>query len=195
MRAALCIAMLLASVSAGLSEETEVEFGGDTYRLDFHERAKLPDGSAGDGVAEFTLKGETVNDWTKLFAYHAYPGVPANPALAAETLGKTVKENNKDANYALTPVPKSDEAIVDFLTWAPGSDVMEFNVFKYAKAGEDGTGLVALQYAQRIKAKDMEVADFRALRQRMVDEMLHTDVEPAREYFADDSEDDPQSRE
>ena len=57
MRAALCIAMLLASVSAGLSEETEVEFGGDTYRLDFHERAKLPDGSAGDGVAEFTLKG------------------------------------------------------------------------------------------------------------------------------------------
>ena len=59
--------------------------------LDFHERAKLPDGSAGDGVAEFTLKGETVNDWTKLFAYHAYPGVPANPALAAETLGKTVK--------------------------------------------------------------------------------------------------------
>jgi len=190
MRAALCIAMLLASVSAGLSEETEVEFGGDTYHLDFHERAKLPDGSAGDGVAEFTLKGETVNDWTKLFAYHAYPGVPANPALAAETLGKTVKENNKDANYALTPVPKSDEAIVDFLTWAPGSDVMEFN----AKAGEDGTGLIALQYAQRIKAKDMEVADFRALRQRMVDEMLHTDAEPAREYFSD-SEDDPQSRE
>ena len=91
-------------------------------------------------------------------------------------------------------MPKSDEAIVDFLTWVPGSDVMEFNVFKYAKAGEDGTGLIALQYAQRIKA-DMEVADFRALRQRMVDEMLHTDAEPAREYFADDSEDDPQSRE
>ena len=103
--------------------------------------------------------------------------------IYAEALFEAAKESGRLAQV--------NEAIVDFLTWAPGSDVMEFN----AKAGEDGTGLIALQYAQRIKAKDMEVADFRALRQRMVNEMLHTDVEPAREYFADDSEDDPQSPE
>jgi hypothetical protein len=124
MRAALVVAPLLASVAGGLANEPEIEFAGETYHLDSHERAKLPDGSLGDGIAEFTLQGETVNDWSKLFAYHAYPGVPDNPALAAETLGKTVKQNNKDAQYALTDVPKSDEAIVDFLTWAPGSDIM-----------------------------------------------------------------------
>ncbi len=194
MRAALVLALVLASVSGAATEEPVIDFGGETYHLDYHDRAKLPDGSFGDGVAEFTLKGETVNDWTKLFAYHAYPGVPENPELAAETLGKTVKENNKDANYALTDVPKSDEAIVDFLTWAPDSDVMEFNVFKYAKTG-DGRGLVALQYAQRFKADDLDVAAFRSLRERMVEEMEHTDVGPARDYFADGGEDSQQSPE
>ena len=55
------------------------------------------------------------------------------------------------------------DAIIDFLTWAPDSDVMEFNVFKYARA-EYGPGLVALQYAQRFKLGDMSVEQFRALR-------------------------------
>jgi hypothetical protein len=192
MRAALSLALLLASVMGAQAQDLKVDFAGEIYHLDFNDRAKHPNGSAGDGVAEFTLEGETVNDWTKLFAYHIYPDVPADPALAAETLGKTVKENNKDANYSLTKGDKSGEAIVDFLTWAPGSDVMEFNVFKYAKAG-DGQGLVALQYAQRFKTKDIPVEEFRKLRERMVDEMSHTDAEPAREYFAGRDEDDQQS--
>jgi hypothetical protein len=61
---------------------------------------------------------------------------------------------------------------------------MEFNVFKYARA-TNGPGLIALQYAQRLKADDMDVADFRKLRQRSVEEMARTDVGPARDYFAD----------
>jgi len=83
----------------------------------------------------------------------------------------------------LTADPKTGEAIIDFLTWAPGSDVMEFNVFKYAAAA-NGEGLVALQYAQHIKTDDMDVADFRKLRQRTVEAMAHTDIGPARDYFA-----------
>jgi hypothetical protein len=95
-----------------------------------------------------------------------------------------VKEVNKDANFALTEDPKTGEAIVDFLTWAPDSDVMEFNVFKYARAA-NGAGLIALQYAQRFKADNLDVADFRALRQHSVEEMARTDVKPAREFFAE----------
>jgi hypothetical protein len=192
MRIALGLMLLLVSMASVRAEDQTVEFAGETYHLDYQDRAKHPDGSSGDGVAEFTLEGETVNDWTKLFAYHIYPDVPADPALAAETLGKTVKENNKDANYSLTKDDKSGEAIVDFLTWAPGSDVMEFNVFKYAKAG-DGQGLIALQYAQRFKSKDIPVEEFRKLRERMVAEMAHTDAQPARDYFAGGDEDDARS--
>ncbi len=184
LRAALGSVLFLASASGGLAETPMIDFSGQTYHLDYEDRAKLPNGRFGDGVAEFTLPGETVNDWTKLFAFHSYPEAGNNPGLAAATLGKVVKEVNKDANFALSEDPKTGEAIIDFLTWAPGSDVMEFNVFKYARA-KNGPGLIALQYAQRIKADDIDVADFRALRQRSVEEMAHTDVGPAREYFGD----------
>jgi hypothetical protein len=190
MRAALGLVLFL--VLAGARAAPSVDFAGESYHLDYYDRAKHPDGSAGDGVAEFTLPGETVNDWTKLFAYHIYPDGPADPALAAETLGKTVKKNNKDANYSLTQDAGSGEAIVDFLTWAPGSDVMEFNVFKYAKAGDE-SGLVALQYAQRFKAKDIPVEEFRQLREHMVDEMSRTGAEPARAYFVGGNEDEERS--
>ena len=120
MHTALGLMLFLVSMASVRAEDQSVEFAGETYHLDYHDRAKHPDGSAGDGIAEFTLEGETVNDWSKLFAYHIYPEVPADPALAAETLGKTVKDNNKDANYSLTKDDKSGEAIVDFLTrkWA-----------------------------------------------------------------------------
>ena len=132
MRAALGSALLLASVTCGLAETPIIDFSGQTYHLGHQDRAKLPNGRLGDGVAEFTLPGETVDDWTKLFAFHAYPEAGDDPALAAAALGKVVKAVNKDANFALTADPKTGEAIIDFLTWAPGSDVMEFNVFKYA---------------------------------------------------------------
>ena len=183
MRAALGSALLLASVTCGLAETPIIDFSGQTYHLGYQGRAKLPNGRLGDGVAEFTLPGETVDDWSKLFAFHAYPEAGDDPALAAAALGKVVKAVNKDANFALTADPKTGEAIIDFLTWAPGSDVMEFNVFKYAEAA-NGEGLVALQYAQHIKADDMDVADFRKLRQRTVEEMAHADVGTARDYFA-----------
>jgi hypothetical protein len=189
MRAALGSMLFLASVTCGLAEAPMIDFSGQKYHLDYQDRAKLPNGSLGDGVAEFTLPGETVNDWTKLFAFHSYPEAGDNPGLAAATLGEVVKEVNKDANFALTEDPKTGEAIVDFLTWAPHSDVMEFIVFKYARAA-NGPGLVAMQYAQRFKADDFGIDDFRALRQRSVEEMARTDVGPARDYFAGNEEED-----
>ena len=185
MRAALGSALFLASATCGRTEALVIDFSGQKYHLDYEDRGKLPDGRLGNGVAEFTLPGETVNDWTKLFAFHSYPEAGDNPGLAAATLGKVVKEVkevNKDANFALTEDAKTGETIIDFLTWAPDSDVMEFNVFKYARAA-NGSGLVALQYAQRFKADDLDVADFRALRQHSVEEMARTDVGPARDYF------------
>ena len=114
---------------------------------------------------------------------HAYPEAGEDLTLAAATLGKVVKEVNKDANFALVENPDTGEAIIDFLTWAPDSDVMEFNVFKYARAA-NAPGLVALQYAQRFTLGDLDVSNLRALRVRSVEEMAHTDIGPARDYFA-----------
>jgi hypothetical protein len=106
-----------------------------------------------------------------------------DPVAAVEAVGKAVKENNKDANFAILANDKSGEAIIDFLTWAPDSDVMEFNVFKYARAS-DGRGLLAMQYAQHIKLGDIDVEGMRALRERSVDNMASTDMGEAQKYFA-----------
>ena len=106
-----------------------------------------------------------------------------DPVAAVKMVGKVVKETNKDANFAIIENEKTGEAIIDFLTWTPESDVMEFNVFKYARAA-DGKGLVAMQYAQHIKLGDIDVEGMRALRARTVDDMATEDISQAQGYFA-----------
>lgn len=160
-----------------------VEFDGQRYTLNFEDQATLPDGSMGNALAEFTLKGETVENWTKLFAFYAYPQMGDDPTAAVEAVGKVVKETNPDANYAIVVNEEKDEAIIDFLTWADGSEVMEFNVFRYAPA-DDGAGLIALQYAQNINIDDTDVEAMRALRERAVREISAMDMDAAQDYFA-----------
>jgi hypothetical protein len=183
MRMLAALAALVAFISLAVAETPTLEFAGEQYTLNFEDQATLPDGRPGDGVAEFTLAGETVEDWSKLFAYHAYPEMGDDPVAAVKLLGKIVKQTNKDANYAIIENETTGEAIIDFLTWTPESDIMEFNVFKYARAA-NGQGLVALQYAQHIKLGELDVEGMRALRTRSVDEMATTGVAQARDYFA-----------
>jgi hypothetical protein len=184
MRTPLIALCLLAATTIARAQVPTVEFDGERYLLDYQDQAKLSDGQQGDGLAEFTLRGETVNDWTKLFAYYLFPESGDDPTLMAEEVGKATKENNPDANYAVMENKEKGDAIVDFLTWAEGSDIMEFNVFKYARA-ENGPGLVALQYAQRFKLGDMSVEQFRALRAHAVEAMAQADIAQARTYFAE----------
>ena len=176
-------AALVATVALARAETPTVEFGGERFTLNFEDQATLEDGSRGEGLAEFTLPGETVEDWSKLFAYHAYPEMGDDPVAAVKMVGKVVKETNKDANFAIVENEKTGEAIIDFLTWTPESDVMEFNVFKYARSAA-GKGLIAMQYAQHIKLGDIDVAGMRALRARFVDDMAALAITPAQDYFA-----------
>ena len=183
MRQLRVVIAMLAWVTLAHAEAPTVEFAGDRYTLNFEDQAQQEDGSPGDGLAEFTLPGETVNDWSKLFAYHAYPEMGDDPVAAVKMVGKVVKETNKDANFAIIENEKTGEAIIDFLTWTPESDVMEFNVFKYARAA-DGKGLVAMQYAQHIKLGEIDVEGMRALRASSVQEMADTAISQAQAYFA-----------
>ncbi len=180
----LALAALVASFSAALAADTpSVEFDGQRYSLGYEDQAALPDGQPGEGLAEFTLPGESVEDWSNLFAFHSYPEMGNDPAAAAEMVGKVVKETNKDANYAVVVNEKTGDAIIDFLTWAPESDVMEFNVFRYARAA-DGRGLVAMQYAKHIKLGEIDVEGMRELRATSVANMADMDMAQAQAYFS-----------
>lgn len=183
MRVLSTILALIASLSLARADAPSVDFDGARYTLAFEDQATLPDGEMGDAIAEFTLPGESVDNWSKLFAFHAYPEMGDDPLEAVETVGKVVKETNKDANYAIVTNDETGESIIDFLTWAPESDVMEFNVFKYARSA-DGRGLLAMQYAQHIKLGEIDVEGMRALRKRAVDDMAAEDITQAQDYFA-----------
>jgi len=176
--------LLAAAATPALADTATIEFGGERFRLDYEDAARLDDGRPGNALAEFTLNGQSVNDWTKLVSYYLYPEVGAGAEVMVAEVGKAVVENNPDAKYELHPGAGDGDAIIDFLTWTPGSDVMEFNVFRYAPA-KYGPGLVALQYAERINADTFDVAAFRALRERKVAEIAAADMDPARRYFAD----------
>jgi len=181
MRMIVALIFLLAAPALSLADVPDVKFGGQSYHPGPEYQGDAAGGSDFAAV-EFTLDGETVDDWTKLFAFHDYAGLDAEPAAAAATVRKTVLEQYKDASVAITDVAGSDEAILDFLTYDPKRDVMEFDIFKYARA-PDG-GLIALQFAQRFPAGDFDKKAFPALRTRLVDEMVRTNVAPAQTYFA-----------
>lgn len=182
MRMIAALIFLLAAPAFLLADVPDVEFGGQSYHPGPEYEGDAAGGS-GFSAVEFTLDGETVDDWTKLFAFHDYSGLDAEPAAAAATVRKTVLEQYKDASLAITDVPGRNEAILDFLTYDPERDVMEFDIFKYARA-PDGGGLIALQFAQRFPAADFDKEAFPALRARLVEEMARTDVAPALTYFA-----------
>lgn len=182
MRVLTILAAFVACIALARAEAPSVEFDGSTYGLAFENQGQPQNGQPGNSIAEFTLPGETVEDWSKLFAFHSFPTMGDDPLVAVEAVGEVVKQTNPDANFAIVEDKENGEAIIDFLTWAPGSDVMEFNVFKYARAA-DGRGLVAMQYAQHIKVTDMSVDEMRDLRARTVGEMADLDIDAAQDYF------------
>ena len=70
------------------------------------------------------------------------------------------------------------------MTWEGNSEMVEFDVFKYARP-EAGPGVIALQFAQRLKLKDMSIEEFRDLRERSVTAMIAAGIGPMRSYFAE----------
>jgi hypothetical protein len=184
MRALLLSLFLVAALAPARAEPMTFDFGGERYTVDYQAQVQEPDGTAGQGIAEFTLKGENVDNWTKLIGYHYYPEQVGTPAQAAANLGKYLKEINKDFTYALFNAKENDDAVIEFMTWEGNGDVVEFDVFKYARP-EAGPGVIALQFAQRLKLKDMSVEEFQALRERAVAAMTAAGTGPMRSYFAE----------
>ena len=150
MRALLMSLWLVLTLLPARTEPMTFDFGGERYTVDYQAQVKEPDGTAGQGIAEFTLKGENVDNWTKLIGYHYYPEQVGTPSQAVANLGKYLKEINKDFTYSIADskyMREKDDAVIEFLTWEGNGESVEFDVFKYARP-ESGPGVIALQFAQ-----------------------------------------------
>ncbi len=135
-----------------------------------------------DHIAEYVLPRETVDTWTSLVTFHAFPRSPPNAVQAATNLGNTLRSRDRGVEFNLVANPATSEALIDFLLATPNSDVVEFNVFKYAPVGN--TGLIAAQFARRFRAGSMTLDQLREMRRRAVAEMSRFDMAAVKTYFA-----------
>jgi uncharacterized protein len=158
-------------------EQPTVEFGGERFVKKF-EDAKNP----ADRFAEFGLESEGLDHWTKLFVFHSHPQSGNDPKRGTGNLAKVVMQRYKDANIKFLFSDTTSEAIIHFLVRPPKSDLVEVNVFKYARAA-NGKGLVSAQYAFRFALGEMDAEDVNNMRYRAVDEMAKFDMTAVNGYF------------
>ena len=146
--------------------QSVVVFDGERYAQRFENRkGPVP-------VVEYLRAGETLQNWTKLAAIRHFRD-QHDPKVAAANLARVVQQHNPQARSQVISKDDGSEAVVDFITWSPGDDRLEFNVHRYRRVA--GTpGLVAYQFAWRFKSAELPdgSASVRANRQRWLDAML-----------------------
>jgi hypothetical protein len=175
MKPAIVLLLLLCAAALAHADAPTFVFGGETYVKKFEVQ-----GTAPNAQVEFGLATESLEDWTRLVTLHSFTQSGNDPERAAAALANLVRENYKGAPLRLMASPQSTEAIIDFLISAPNSNVMELNVFKYARAGD---GLVAFQFARRIKFGEVDGAALRDIRERAINEIAPYDMGPVRAFF------------
>lgn len=168
MRGRLAAAVFLAC-AVPAAAQSFVVFDGERYERRFEDR-KGP-----VAVVEYVRAGETLQNWTRLAAIRHFPQ-QRDPRTAAANLAAVVQKHNPQARTQVIGKDDGSEAVVDFITWAPGDDRLEFNVHRYRSiAGMPG--LIAYQFAWRFRTAELPdaTATVRANRVRWRDAMLKVD--------------------
>jgi hypothetical protein len=168
MRSALALAALVGSLMLARAEPPFV-FRGEAFVQ------KYASGNDKARLVEFVPPNESLEGWTKLIGYRAIFDNPQSPAEAAAILAEIAQQRYAGAKPRVSA--KGAEAVVEFVAKAGDSDVVEFNVFKYAP-GHDGRGIVSFQYAQRFRGLHADAA--RALGARSVAEAAAFDMSRVR---------------
>jgi hypothetical protein len=174
MRAAITLIFLMLAVSFASAEPATFDFGGERFVKKF-DASKAP-----NAQVEFGLPAESIEAWTRLVTVHAFPNGGNDAMRAAANLANLIRQRYPAAKYKVINNPKTFETIIDFLLPVPKSEMIEFNVFKYAPAGD---GLVALQFARRVKLGDVGADELSGIRQRAIKEMAAYEMGPVKAYF------------
>jgi len=174
MRAVTTLLFLLFALSFASAEPAAFDFGGAHFVKKF-DASKAP-----NAQVEFGLSDESIEAWTRLVTVHAFPNGGNDATRAAANLANLIRQRYPTAKYKVINNPKTSEAIIDFLLPVPNSELMEFNVFKYTPAGN---GLVALQFARRVKLGEIDAEELSDIRQRAIKEMAAYEMGPVKAYF------------
>jgi hypothetical protein len=169
-RLAWLLGLTCALVAPLTHAQTSVTFDGERYVLRGDaRRAPIP-------LVEYVRPSESLQNWTRLVAIRHFAKLD-DPRAAAGNLARIVREHNPNARADVIAKDDGSEAIVDFLTWAPGDDRLEFNVHRYRRV-EGLPGLVAYQFAWRFRMAELADATktVSANRKRWIDAMTRVDL-------------------
>ena len=163
-------ALSCALVAPVAGAQPSVTFDGERYVMRGDARgAAIP-------LVEYVRPGESLQSWTRLVAIRHFAKLD-DPRAAAGNLARIVREHNPNARADVIAKNDGSEAIVDFITWAPGDDRLEFNVHRYRRV-EGLPGLVSYQFAWRFRMAELQDATktVSANRKRWVDAMTRADL-------------------
>lgn len=173
--AIVALLVLVTGLFAHAAPGATLKFGGEDFVQKFEVKGRAP-----NAQVEFGLAAEPLKDWTKLVTLHSFVKNGKDAQRAAATLANLVRERYKGAKYRVITNTKTGEAIIDFLIPVPNSELMEFNVFKYAPAGDE---LVAFQFAQRVKLGEIDADELRGIRERAIGEVTNYDMGGVKAFF------------
>jgi len=161
--------VLLCDLAAVAASPTVVEFDGESYFSAFTSNQPT------FRLVEFVREGETVENWTKLFAIRNFP-TGNDPQAAVAQFEQVVKQHNPLAGVRVLVKEDRTEAIIDFLTWPQDAKYMELNIHRYLKKSEY-PGLISYQFAYRFQRTSETTADeIRTIKERWV--KLMTQIDP-----------------
>ena len=170
LRALAFLASLLLATLPAVAEPHAITFGGERYVQAFQDTKP-----GGHLLVEFVRAGETVETWRKLVTIHRFPAGANDPKPMVGSLVRMLKQSYPDVRYKIVEKPETREVMIDFLIGAPGSEVVEFHVFKYAPHAS-GQGLVAFQFAQRFELGKDTGAEFAKVRHASLAEATGVDT-------------------
>ena len=153
-----------------VAEPHAITFAGERYVQAFQDTKP-----SGQLLVEFVRAGETVETWSKLVTIHRFPAAANDPKPMVGSLARMLKQSYPDVRHKIVEKPETGEVMIDFLIRAPGTDVVEFNVFKYA-AHASGQGLIAFQFAQRFQLGKDTGEEFAKVRQASIAEAVGVDT-------------------
>jgi hypothetical protein len=150
------------------SEAESVQIGTDIFH-----RAYTNSSSTGS-LQEYCLSGETVKDWTKLFAIRQFKNVDS-PKDYITRMADDYHKKLPWMTYASGGEKAKNRWFIDFLMYEKGGPkVMEWNFFR-AETNSTG-GVLVYQYAERKKykksVKELDNWDIKSLRKRMLSVLM-----------------------
>lgn len=170
---ALALALALSLVEAGAAPSAApISVVGDPLV------AKYDSLSAEGGLIEFVPPNETIEDWTRLVGYRAFLDSRQTAPEAAAALARQTRQRFPGTQVRL--FKRGNEAVVGFAL-ATSDEAAEYNVFRYA-LGPGGHGLVSLQYARRLRGRNLELMPKQA--PRWAAEIAGFDMNRVRAAFA-----------